>query len=257
MLHGWMDVSASFQFVVDALEANWRVIAPDWRGFGLSQWPDADCYWFADYLGDLDALIERYSPDAPARIVAHSMGGNVAMLYAGVRPARVARLLDLDGIGLPPQTPDHAPARYAQWLDEIRVGQRIADYPDLEAVAQRLMKNNPRLPVDRARFIAGHWSRQRDDGRFEVLGDPDHKIVNPYLYRVDEVTACWRAIAAPMMMVRAGEPSGWHRFLDSEEYARRLAAIPDCTVRVLEGVGHMMHHDSPARIAALIEEFMT
>jgi pimeloyl-ACP methyl ester carboxylesterase len=37
MMHGWMDVGASFQFVVDALQGDWHVIAPDWRGFGLSQ----------------------------------------------------------------------------------------------------------------------------------------------------------------------------------------------------------------------------
>src|SRR5438552_12136411 len=42
MLHGWMDVSASFQFLVDALRGNWRVIAPDWRGFGLSEWAKSD-----------------------------------------------------------------------------------------------------------------------------------------------------------------------------------------------------------------------
>ena len=38
MLHGWMDVSASFQFVVDELAADWHVIAPDWRGFGQTEW---------------------------------------------------------------------------------------------------------------------------------------------------------------------------------------------------------------------------
>lgn len=38
LLHGWMDVSASFQFLVDSFTRDWRVIAPDWRGFGLSEW---------------------------------------------------------------------------------------------------------------------------------------------------------------------------------------------------------------------------
>ena len=31
-----MDVSASFQFVADALRGDWDVYAPDWRGFGLT-----------------------------------------------------------------------------------------------------------------------------------------------------------------------------------------------------------------------------
>src|SRR6185503_12972366 len=86
LLHGWMDVSASFQFVVDALRRDWHVLAPDWRGFGLSAWTGADTYWYPDYLADLDRLLERFEPAAPARIVGHSMGGNIACLYAGVRP---------------------------------------------------------------------------------------------------------------------------------------------------------------------------
>ena len=72
LLHGWMDVSASFQFVVDCLAHAWHVIAPDWRGFGLSAW-QRDGYWFQDYYADLDQLLEIYTPQAPALIVGHSM----------------------------------------------------------------------------------------------------------------------------------------------------------------------------------------
>ena len=100
MVHGWMDVAASYQFVVDAFAHDHYVIAPDWRGYGSPgsalHAPGAgpadvlagtDSYWFPDYLADLDFLIDHYSPDAPVHLVGHSMGGNVAMLYAGVRPA--------------------------------------------------------------------------------------------------------------------------------------------------------------------------
>ena len=101
LLHGWMDVSASFQFLVDALRRDWYVIAPDWRGFGLSEWAP-DGYWFPDYVADLDVLLRQLSPKAPVNLVGHSLGGNVAALYAGIRPARVARLVNLEGFGLPP-----------------------------------------------------------------------------------------------------------------------------------------------------------
>ena len=37
MVHGWMDISVSFQFLVDELKKEWHVIAPDWRGFGLTE----------------------------------------------------------------------------------------------------------------------------------------------------------------------------------------------------------------------------
>ena len=98
-LHGWGDVGASFQFVVDAMKGHWRIIAPDWRGFGQSQWNDGP-YFFPDYIADLDALLEHYSPQAPAQIAGHSLGGIVAGLYAGIRPERVCRIANMEGFVL-------------------------------------------------------------------------------------------------------------------------------------------------------------
>ena len=100
MVHGWMDVAASYQFVVDAFAQDHYVIAPDWRGYGLTESPPTDNYWFPDYLADLDFLLDHYSPDAPVHLVGHSMGGNVAMLYAGSRPQRIRRLVNLEGFGM-------------------------------------------------------------------------------------------------------------------------------------------------------------
>jgi pimeloyl-ACP methyl ester carboxylesterase len=97
MTHGWMDVSASFQFMVDCLQRDWHVIAPDWRGYGLTDRVGADTYWFPDYMGDLDVILDHYSPDEPVNLLGHSMGGNVVSVYAGVRPARIKKLINLEG----------------------------------------------------------------------------------------------------------------------------------------------------------------
>ena len=84
LMHGWMDVGASFQFVVDAMRDGRTIAAADWRGFGRTVAPPlTDSYWFADYLGDLDGLLDGLSPDAPVDLAGHSMGGNVVMSYAG------------------------------------------------------------------------------------------------------------------------------------------------------------------------------
>src|SRR6266436_2357294 len=96
MLHGWMDVSASFQFLVDALRRDWRVIAPDWRGFGLSEWAKSDGYWFPDYFADLDRLLDHFQPEAPVILIGHSMGGNAAAMLADIPPVRVASLFIRD-----------------------------------------------------------------------------------------------------------------------------------------------------------------
>src|SRR5882672_8409549 len=119
MLHGWMDVGASFQFLVDALRGDWHVLAPDWRGFGQSEWCQ-DGYWFPDYLADLEALLDHFVGDEPARLVGHSLGGNVVMLYAGARPQRVARVVSLEGFGIPAEASVKAPAKYAKWLDALQ-----------------------------------------------------------------------------------------------------------------------------------------
>ena len=80
LLHGWMDVSASFQFLVDELRGDWDVYAPDWRGYGLTDWGKSDCYWFPDYLADLDQLLDAIADQAPVHLVGHSLGGNVACI---------------------------------------------------------------------------------------------------------------------------------------------------------------------------------
>ncbi|MEI8303637.1 MAG: alpha/beta fold hydrolase [Burkholderiales bacterium] len=256
MLHGWMDVSASFQFLVDALAGNWRVFAPDWRGFGLSERPAADCYWFPDYFADLEAVLDQVAGDAPVDLIAHSMGGNVAMIYAGVRPQRVRRLINLEGIGLQGVPAEQTPERYAQWLDELRAGARMRDYESLAAVAARLMQTNPGLGADKAGFLAGHWARATPQGRFEILGDPAHKHVNPVIYRVDEITACWQRIEAPVLLILAGLVEPRRAFLHTEPFQRRLRAVRSLSLHTLEGAGHMVHHDRPEALAPLIEAFL-
>jgi pimeloyl-ACP methyl ester carboxylesterase len=260
MLHGWMDVSASFQFVVDSLARDWQVISPDWRGYGLSDRSGADCYWFPDYLGDLDAMLEHYSPNEPVNLLGHSMGANVAAIYAGVRPERVARLISLEGFGLPATKPEQAPARYAKWLAELHEPAGMRLYATQAKVAARLQKTNPRLTDERAAFLAQHWAAQNERGEWEILGDPAHKLTNPVLYRIDEVLACWRAITAPVLWVEASETEAlrWMGQKDAAraEIDRRIACIADVRKAMVDGAGHMLHHDQPEAVARLIEDFL-
>ena len=259
MLHGWMDVGASFQFVVDALEQDRYVIAPDWRGFGLTESPHADSYWFPDYLGDLDALLDALLPGQAIDLLGHSMGGNVAMIYAGVRPERIRRLVNLEGFGMPQTQAKQAPKRYAQWLDELKEPQRLRDYESLAAVAERLRQNNPRLSPQRAAWLAPHWSRQGADGRWTILGDPAHKRVNPVLYRAEEALACWQRISAPVLWVE-GEATDigkwWSGRYTHGEFEARLAQVPKVERCRLAEAGHMLHHDQPQALTERLEAFL-
>ncbi|MBI5921102.1 MAG: alpha/beta hydrolase [Betaproteobacteria bacterium] len=257
MLHGWMDVSASFQFLVDALTREWRVLALDWRGFGLSQWTNQS-YWFPNYIADLDALLRHYSPDTPARLVGHSLGGNAACLYAGIRPERVARVATLEGFGLHVTDSAEAPERYAKWLDQQSAGPVFNRYADRAALAARLQSVNARLTASQADFLAEHIGQENDAKEVVAAADPYHRQTSPILYRLGDAKACWRQVTAPVLWVAAKESFVMKSFASEAglaDYRERIACFRDIRVEMLEDAGHNMHHDQPQRLARLIEEF--
>jgi pimeloyl-ACP methyl ester carboxylesterase len=270
LVHGWMDVAASYQFMVDALTdafaAGRTIIAPDWRGFGLTNsgaGHKADNYWLPDYLADLDFLIDHYVKDQKIDLVGHSMGGNIAMIYSGVRPERIRRLVNLEGFGMAPTTPAQAPTRYAKWIDQLKTLHKgeldLKPYDDVSGVAKRLMKTNPRLSNDKADWLASHWAAPNAAGQWQILGEPGHKVVNANIYQVPETLAIYQRITAPVLAVEASDDSleKWNKgSYTLADYHERLKNVADARVARLEDAGHMLHHDQPEALAALIEGFL-
>jgi len=248
-LHGWADAGSTFQFVVDALASRWRVVAPDWRGFGRSAHVEGP-YWFPDYLADLHVILKHYSPDSAARLVGHSMGGNVAWLYAGSMPERVEAIVNVEGFGLPDSSPDDAPHRYRDWLEAQDTGVDFSSYPDLANLARRIRLRNPGLSKDRAHFVARQWACE-ENGVVRLRADPKHKMPNAVLYRRAEAEACWRNITAAVLMI-----SG-----DKSPFAGQVADLgsfrfPGSESHTITGVGHMIHFEAPGRLAEQIEQFL-
>ena len=136
----------------------------------------------------------------------------------------------------------------------------LRPYDSLQAVADRLRKTNPLLREDRAAWLAGHWSRQADDGRWHILGDPAHKRANPVLYQKDEVLACWQRIAAPLLWVegdRTDVSKWWGDRYPRSDFDARLAQVPQVERQVLSPAGHMLHHDQPEALAAHLARFLS
>lgn len=256
-LHGWMDSSPTFQFVVEALQRSWHVIALDWRGYGTSQWLSRP-YWFPDYYADLHCLLDHYSPDEPARLVGHSMGANIAAVYAAVRPTRVAQLAMLDFLGLKPPANADAPTQLAQWLQEIEKAPELRIYPNQEALARRLISVNPRLTEARAAFLSQSVSRFTADGRVEMACDPWHKVPSPVPYRVEDAMASWKRIEAPVLMLVADQGYVQQRFgSDAGEVERRTACFRNLQLTTIVDAGHNLQHDQPERVAAALEGFIS
>lgn len=251
LLHGWGDCGASFQFLVDALSPGWCVIAPDWRGFGRTE-SSADVYFFPDYLADLDALLHALSPEQPATLIGHSMGGNIASLYSGVNPARVDALVNIEGFGLRDRGSDEAPARLRQWLGELRSPPEYRTYRHIDELRDRIMKRSPRLEPEKAAYVAELWSSTRD-GSVVLRANPAHKLTNPVLYRREEARACWRSITARTLLVVGAETYATFR----DGLTDVAACVPGPPpVATIANSGHMIHFEQPEALAGQIEAFL-
>ncbi|MGI9132957.1 MAG: alpha/beta fold hydrolase [Rhodoferax sp.] len=263
LVHGWMDVAASYQFMVDALAQEHYVIAPDWRGYGRTDAGPVDHFWFADYLADLEFLLDHYAPQGQVNLVGHSLGGNVAMIYSGIRPERIRRLVNLEGFGMPATQPEQAPGRYRKWISDLKqmhsgeLGLRA--YDSLDGVARRLMKTNPRLTRDKALWLAQHWASADADGRWSIRGHAGHKVMSAHLYQVEEMLALYRCLSMPVLSVEAADNAmslWWKGKYTLDEYHERLKQVAQVEIAPIAEAGHMMHHDQPEQLAALIERFI-
>ena len=245
-LHGFADCGATFQFVVDELAEDWFVVAPDWRGFGETRL-SAKAFWFPDYLADLDHLLQVYSPESPVRLVGHSMGGNVAGLYAGVMPERVSAFINLEGFGLHDAPPEEAPGRYRDWLARSRVPPVETHRNDYATLAAAIQSRNGGMSSAQAEFVARCWAEDAPDGTVRLRFCPAHKLPNPVLYRRAEAEACWRKVTAAVLLV-AGQRSDFGSPEGLPFPRSRIAWIKDA--------GHMLHFEQPALLARTIEEFL-
>jgi pimeloyl-ACP methyl ester carboxylesterase len=193
-----MDSSPTFQFVVEALQRSWHVIAPDWRGYGASQWLGR-AYAFADYA-DLEAVLTHYAGNAPVWLAAHSMGANIALELGGGAPRTLpaSRCL-ISGLAAPA-----ADASAAAVLARCLCSRATAQaYRDAAAFAERLRTANPRLDANVRfswRMSSPSICRRRGDGL-----RPWHRLPSPLLYNVEEWMANWRRVRAPILLLIADE----------------------------------------------------
>jgi pimeloyl-ACP methyl ester carboxylesterase len=255
LLHGWLDAGETFQFMVDAFKKDWPIVAPDWRGFGRSEWPQ-EGYGFPDYLGDLDALMEQISPFTPARLVGHSMGGNIACLFAGIRPERVRSVVSLEGIGMPRTSANQAPQRMRKWLDQIKSPATEKNYNSFEQLTAIIQFRYPRFSPEVAAFVARAWGTMDENDQVRLAADPRHHWVNPILYKREDAEATWREIRVPLMMM-LGEKSDYLQRLGADGTIEALRlAYPGVEIASVADAGHMLHLERPDLAASLVEAFL-
>ncbi|MHA7832994.1 MAG: alpha/beta fold hydrolase [Algiphilus sp.] len=253
LLHGWGDCGATFA----PLCAHWArrapVAAPDMRGFGQSA-HSGPHYWFADYIADLDAILDALSPTQPLALIGHSMGAQIASLYAGIRPERITHLVILDGLFLPDTPSDQAPKRYRSWLHQLQEPPQARVYPDFHSLATRIQKQHPSLNAPRALEVAKAWAGEVDSG-VQLHMDPRHRMRGPLLFRATESKAIWQQITAATLFVD-GDQSAFAQAIDHAERDARRACFQRRNEKRIEGAGHMLHFDAPEQTAASVDAWL-
>ncbi|WP_101675274.1 alpha/beta fold hydrolase [Alloalcanivorax mobilis] len=258
LLHGWLDTSVSFQFLADALGSGWRLIAPDWPGYGDTPGRPGP-YWMYDDVAILDALLDQCAADQPVTLVGHSYGGQVATLYAAARPERVARCISLEGFGPPQVALADAPQRLAGWLDTIKQRPRHRPYRDRAALADRLSHANPRLTPERAAFLSRHIGQPDAGGELMLHMDDWRRLRGlPLSFpAADHFETMLAAIQAPTLWLR-GDQSHYmaNVFPTDALYQHRFQCLRHGQQALIENAGHNLHHDQPEVLAHHLLEFI-
>ncbi len=233
-LHYWGGSSRTWRAVIDALPAGHRTIAPDLRGWGDSDAAENNAYALTDFAADIEHLIAAMKVQQYI-LVGHSMGGKIAQLLASRQPQG---LLGLVLVAPAPPTPLALPP-------EARAAMESA-YDSAESVG---------MSIDHMLTAKALDAAQRQQVISDSLrGAPQARVAWPNYTSRKDISEDVRNIAVPTIVI-AGELDQ----VDPVEVLREevLSRIPQATLHVLPGTGHLSPLESPQGVAEVIETFVT
>jgi pimeloyl-ACP methyl ester carboxylesterase len=257
LLHGGRDHCRNWDWVAQELRSDWHIIAPDLRGHGDSQWSQDGTYMMAGYIYDLAQVIHQLKL-APVTIIAHSLGGNIALRYAGLYPEHVAKLVAIEGLGPSPTTLARRlakafPERMRSWIAEQRSlsGRLARRYASIEDALRRMQEANTHLTPEQASHLTQHGVNQNEDGTYSWKFDNYVRSWPPYDMTSAEVEALWGRIACATLLVYGRESAASNPLQDG-----RIRLFHNAKVVSIEGAGHWVHHDRLAEFLALARSFL-
>jgi len=257
LVHGGQDHCRNWDWVAADLRRDYHVIAPDLRGHGDSAWATDGNYTMAGYVADLAQLIHQQNL-APVTLIAHSLGGNIALRYAGIYPENVARLVAIEGLGPSPRSQAKREAlsidaRMREWIDTRRTmsARTPRRYPSIEDALARMQEQNKHLSPAQARHLTEQGVNQNEDGTYSWKFDNYVRGWPPYDMTYGEVEQLWARITCPTLLVYGRE--SW---ASNPEADGRLKHFPNAKVTAFDGAGHWVHHDRLDGFLAEVRAFL-
>jgi pimeloyl-ACP methyl ester carboxylesterase len=257
LVHGGRDHCRNWDWVAEELRGDWHIIAPDLRGHGDSEWSKTGTYGMAGYVYDLAQLIHQQRL-APVTIIAHSLGGNIALRYAGLYPENVAKLIAIEGLGPSPRMLAQRnargfPERMRDWIEEQRglSGRLPRRYASVEDAFRRMQEENKHLTPEQARHLTLHGVNQNEDGTYSWKFDNYVRSWPPYDMTAKNLEELWGRIACPTLLVYGKE--SW---ASNPEKDGRAAHFRSARIVAVERAGHWVHHDRLDEFLLLARRFL-
>jgi pimeloyl-ACP methyl ester carboxylesterase len=257
LVHGGQDHCRNWDWVAADLAKDWHIIAPDLRGHGDSDWSKGGAYAMNNYIQDLAQLIHQQRL-APVSIIAHSLGGNIALRTTGIFPELVKQIVAIEGLGpSPKRLAERAEKgianRMREWIEDRRAkaDRPHRRYPTISAAFARMQEQNKHLSPAQARHLTEFGVNQNEDGTYSWKFDPETRFWPPVDMSEAEVESLWARITCPTLLVYGRE--SW---ASNPEEDGRIAHFPTAEVAAFDRAGHWVHHDRLDGFLAAVKAFL-
>ncbi len=252
LIHGGRDHGRNWDRVALALNDRYTIYAPDLRGHGDSGWALGSMYSLPEFVLDVATLVAELGED-PLTVIGHSLGGAIALQYAGTFPDRVLKVVAIEGLG-PPMI-EHQPAhlRMRHWIDHMHEMERRQPrrYASVEDATHRMLEANPHLTAEMAHHLTLHGTRDNDDGTLSWKFDNYVHIRSPYEFNLEDAQDIWSRIQAPVLLIR-----GTESWAPDPEKSGRAVTIGTYRSVTVQDAGHWVHHDQLGRFLEVVVEFL-
>lgn len=252
LIHGGRDQSRSWDWYADRLRPTATIIAADLRGHGDSEWSPEGNYGLADMTADMGEVL--LSLAGKVSIVAHSLGGNIALRLAAIFPERVKAVAAIECLELPEVRDDSGTPlaeRFRHWFDSRQqfAGKSPPVYPDLAAAAHRMADRFPGFPTSITDHLAEHSVRPVAGGYTWKF---DHRTRSrpPLDSDSADFDAMLSSVLCPVLLFYGGKS-----FVPLPQ-PERLALLKRARLIRYPNAGHWLHHQELDRFAADTTAFL-